>query len=75
LRRAFGYALDAHLADPRFAGLIHQDAREYEEVLVLKKHIGRGLITALLRMLSVRGNRADRATSVKDIPAQNLAER
>jgi hypothetical protein len=42
LRRAFGYALDAHLADPRFAGLIHQDAREYEEVLVLKKHIGRG---------------------------------
>ncbi len=39
LRRAFGYALQSQLADPRFAELIQKNAREYEEVLTLAKHI------------------------------------
>ena len=41
LRRAFGPALVAHLADPRFAEMIQQDPRQYEEVLLLAKRIGR----------------------------------
>ena len=40
LRRAFGNALEGHLADPRFAEVIHQDTRQYQEILVLRKHIG-----------------------------------
>jgi hypothetical protein len=40
LRRAFGPALVAHLADPRFERVIQQDARQYEEVLLLAKRIG-----------------------------------
>lgn len=39
LRRAFGRALGAYLADPRFADVIRQDARQYDEVLVLARHI------------------------------------
>jgi hypothetical protein len=41
LRRAFGRILDAHLADPRFRRVIEQDASQYEEVLLLAKHLGR----------------------------------
>jgi hypothetical protein len=41
LRRAFGPALNAHLADPRFAAVIRQDARQHQEVLLLAKRIGR----------------------------------
>jgi hypothetical protein len=41
LRRAFGPALESHLADPRFTQVIQQEARQYEEVLLLAKHIGR----------------------------------
>ena len=40
LRRAFGPALAAHLADPRFERVIQQDAREYEEVMLLARRIG-----------------------------------
>jgi uncharacterized protein (DUF2342 family) len=40
LRRAFGYALETHLADPRFFEVIQQDVRQYEEVLILARHIG-----------------------------------
>jgi hypothetical protein len=41
LRRAFGPVLDAHLADPRFRRVIEQDASQYQEVLLLAKHLGR----------------------------------
>jgi hypothetical protein len=41
LRRAFGPVLNAHLADPRFRRIIEQDASQYEEVLLLAKHLGR----------------------------------
>jgi hypothetical protein len=41
LRRGFGYALETHLADPRFAEVIRQDRRQYQEVLTLAKLIGR----------------------------------
>ena len=39
LRRAFGYALQSQLSDPRFAELIRLNTREYAEVLILAKHI------------------------------------
>jgi hypothetical protein len=41
LRRAFGPVLDAHLADPRFRRVIEQDTSQYQEVLLLAKHLGR----------------------------------
>jgi hypothetical protein len=40
LRRAFGNALKTHLADPRFVEVIQRNPRQYEEVLILAKHIG-----------------------------------
>ena len=42
LRRAFGPALQAHLADPRFAAVIQQDPRQHAEVLSLAKRLRRG---------------------------------
>jgi hypothetical protein len=41
LRRAFGNALSAHLADPRFVAVMRQDARQHDEVLHLASAIGR----------------------------------
>jgi hypothetical protein len=41
LRRAFRPVLDAHLADPRFRRVIEQDASQYQEILLLAKHLGR----------------------------------
>jgi hypothetical protein len=40
LRRAFGNALAAVLADHRVAAVIQQDARQHGEVLLLAKRIG-----------------------------------